>query len=141
MGCSWPVVTAARLEPALCCLATPLSALTILALLSGAGSGPFGALKPLSPDGSGTDGYVVSMPYRVDGVLGDASNPPPWASQIACKIFYVDLPGNAGPVREARTVPVPVYSRSTALVFGSTVLKKSSRICQSACRNGLKSPG
>lgn len=63
--------------------------------------GPFGELKPRSADGSGSDGYDVSMPYRVDGVLGDASNPPPWAAQIDQKLFYVDLPGNAGPVSEA----------------------------------------
>ena len=63
--------------------------------------GPFGELKPNSLDGSGKDGYAISMPYRVDGVLGDASNPPPWAGELAMKLFYVDLPGNAGPVSEA----------------------------------------
>jgi len=63
--------------------------------------GPFGALKPRSADGSGANGYDISMPYRVDGVLGDASNPPPWAGQIAMKLFYVDLPDLTGPVSEA----------------------------------------
>ena len=63
--------------------------------------GPFGELKPRSPDGSGRDGYDISMPYKVDGVLGDASNPPPWADELPYKLFYVDLPGNAGPVSEA----------------------------------------
>ena len=63
--------------------------------------GPFGELKPASRDGSGKDGYAISMPYRVDGVLGDPSNPPPWADELPLKLFYVDLPGNAGPVSEA----------------------------------------
>jgi len=62
--------------------------------------GPFGELRPRSADGGGGNGYDISMPYRVDGVLGDASNPPPWADQIAMKLFYVNLPGNAGPVSE-----------------------------------------
>ena len=55
--------------------------------------GPFGSL----PLGGGPE--ASSLPYRIDGVLGEGA-PPPWASEIALKLFYVDLPGNAGPVSE-----------------------------------------
>ena len=55
--------------------------------------GPFGSV----PLGGGPE--KSSLPYRIDGVLGEGA-PPPWASEIESKIFYVDLPGNAGPVSE-----------------------------------------
>ena len=45
----------------------------------------------------------ICVSARVDGVLpsraGDAT--PPWAAEIDTKVFYADLPGNAGPVGEA----------------------------------------
>jgi hypothetical protein len=57
--------------------------------------GPFGRV--------GFDADASTLPFRVDGVLpsraGDAT--PPWAAEIDTKVFYADLPGNAGPVGEA----------------------------------------
>ncbi len=57
--------------------------------------GPFGTLG-FSPETS-------TLPFRVDGVLPrtNRDKQPPWASEIDTKTFYVDLPGNAGPVSEA----------------------------------------
>ena len=57
--------------------------------------GPFGTLG-FSPETS-------TLPFRVDGVLPRTKRDkqPPWASEIETKTFYVDLPGNAGPVAEA----------------------------------------
>ena len=57
--------------------------------------GPFGA----APLGGGVRGS--SLPYRIDGVLGEGPQPPPWASELDFKLFYANLPGNAGPVSEA----------------------------------------
>ena len=54
--------------------------------------GPFGSL----PIGQGPSGST--LPYAIDGVLGEGT--PPWASEFDAKVFYVDLPGNAGPVSE-----------------------------------------
>ena len=41
------------------------------------------------------------MGYRVDGILGDQSSPPPpWTDEFDVATLYVDLPRNAGPVSE-----------------------------------------
>jgi len=57
--------------------------------------GPFGTL--------GFEPASSTLPFRVDGVLPRTKKDkqPPWASEIDTKTFYVDLPGNAGPVAEA----------------------------------------
>lgn len=57
--------------------------------------GPFGSL--------GFEPSSSTLPFRVDGVLPRSPKDPqpPWAAEIATKTFYVDLPGNAGPVCEA----------------------------------------
>ena len=63
--------------------------------------GPFGALTRVIDEASGkTTGYMNSLPYRVDGILGEPG-PCPWAEELPLKLLYVDLPGNAGPVTEA----------------------------------------
>ena len=38
------------------------------------------------------------MGCRVDGILGDGT--PPWRDEIASKVVFLDIPGNAGPVSE-----------------------------------------
>jgi len=41
------------------------------------------------------------MGYRVDGIFGDESSPPPpWSDEFDIATLYVDLPKNAGPVSE-----------------------------------------
>jgi len=57
--------------------------------------GPFGSL--------GFAKESSTLPFRVDGVLPRSKKDPqpPWASEIDTRTFYVDLPGNAGPVAEA----------------------------------------
>eukprot|EP00536_Pseudo-nitzschia_multiseries_P019340 jgi/Psemu1/232075/e_gw1.4534.1.1 len=41
------------------------------------------------------------MGYRVDGIFGDKSRPPPpWSDEFDIATLYVDLPKNAGPVSE-----------------------------------------
>mmetsp|Transcript_17590 Transcript_17590/g.40375 ORF Transcript_17590/g.40375 Transcript_17590/m.40375 type:complete len:474 (-) Transcript_17590:350-1771(-) len=41
------------------------------------------------------------MGYRVDGIFGDKSSPPPpWSDEFDIATLYVDLPKNAGPVSE-----------------------------------------
>lgn len=55
--------------------------------------GPFGACGLSMKD-------KVSMPYRVDGILGSGESPP-WADEFDIATLYVDLPENAGPVSEA----------------------------------------
>ena len=44
-----------------------------------------------------------TLPFRVDGVLPRSQKDPqpPWAGEIDTRTFYVDLPGNAGPVAES----------------------------------------
>ncbi|KAG7371983.1 protein of unknown function DUF4336 containing protein [Nitzschia inconspicua] len=42
-----------------------------------------------------------TLGYKIDGVLGDPTNPPPpWADEFDIATLYVDLPKNAGPVSE-----------------------------------------
>jgi Domain of unknown function (DUF4336) len=42
-----------------------------------------------------------SLPYRVDGILGDTNSPrPSWLNEFDMAVLYVDLPRNAGPVSE-----------------------------------------
>ena len=57
--------------------------------------GPFGSL--------GFDPATSTLPFRVDGVLPRSQKDPqpPWAGEIDTRTFYVDLPGNAGPVAES----------------------------------------
>lgn len=73
--------------------------------------GPFGSL--------GFDAASSSLPFRVDGVLprtrGDPR--PPWAGEIETKLFYVDLPKNAGPVGEAAFF----HKKSTSLLVTDAV--------------------
>lgn len=47
------------------------------------------------------DKKLLSMPYRVDGILGDVNSPPPpWADEFEIATLFVSLPQNAGPVSE-----------------------------------------
>jgi len=63
--------------------------------------GPFGALTKRTDEVTGaTVGYDNSLPYRVDGVLGEPGTCA-WGEELPYKLLYVDLPGNAGPVTEA----------------------------------------
>ena len=56
--------------------------------------GPFGSCGKSRRQGD----KPVSMPYRVDGILG--SDIPPWADEFDIATLFVDIPQNAGPVSE-----------------------------------------
>lgn len=79
--------------------------------------GPFGELTRASDEVA--DGWKSTLPYRVDGVLGDVASPtPPWAAELEYKVFYADIEGNAGPVSE-----VAFYHRpSTTLIVTDAVV-------------------
>lgn len=78
--------------------------------------GPFGTLKRRSADPS--DGFENSLPYRIDGILGEARTACPWVEQLPLKLLYVDLPGNAGPVAEAAFL----HKRSRTLIVTDAVV-------------------
>jgi hypothetical protein len=64
--------------------------------------GPFGSC------GTSMKDKVLSMPYRVDGILGEVNSPPPpWADEFDIATLFVSLPQNAGPVSEVAFLHKP----------------------------------
>ena len=68
------------------------------------------------------------MGYKVDGIFGDDSSPPPpWSDEFDIATLYVDLPKNAGPVSEVAFCHRPTKTLITtdAVVY---VPRKPSKI-------------
>lgn len=60
-----------------------------------------------------------SLNYRIDGILGGTSQPPPWADEFDMATIYASLPENAGPVSEVAFCHKPTQTlvATDAVIF------------------------
>lgn len=81
-----------------------------------------GQYGPLGSCGTNLDDASPprNLGYRVDGILGDQSRPPPpWVDEFDIFPLYVDLPRNAGPVSEVSFLhrPTKTLIATDAVVY------------------------
>lgn len=65
----------------------------------------------------------IAMGYRVDGILGDESSPPPpWSNEFDIATFYCNLPENLGPLSEIAFChrPTRTLISTDAVIFNPT---------------------
>jgi hypothetical protein len=103
---------------------------------------------------------VNTLGYKIDGVLGDPTNPrPPWTHEFDIATLYANLPKNAGPVSEVAFChrPTKTLVSTDAVVYvpkeAPDILSTYRRLCekqifgprvfykQSFCHSGLTSRG